>query len=412
MEKTQGRAYLSVGALALIRGLAGPGLFSSMGVFFPYIAASRGLSLSALSWTVSLAALSGAVFLPAAGKMYERYGARRMTLCGILLTAPVFALFGVAGKLWMTYLLAVPFGCGTVLLVNLMAPLFTERLFGTRQGGALGVLMAGSGAVGAAVQPLLAFWLASRGWQTAYFLLGGTAFCLMLLGFSQLPHLSVTPRDDPSAPSAETSRPHATAKNKRRENTLVFLTLFLFQGVVTGYSHFRQSFAMFHQTAGFSQGILSLSLTFSMIGAAVGALSWGALTKRRGAAQCGSSVLLLGGISVLLFFFGAETPAAYLIACTLHGVVSAAIGVTVPALARECLPERDYGRALSRVMVSAPLATVLFMQLYGALYDASGSFVSSLWLLFFTLFTMLLLWWRCFGVSRAHRGRKPVSQDT
>ena len=411
MGKRQWKAYRAVVALALIRGLAGPGLFSSMGVFFPYIAASRGLSLSALSWSVSLAALSGAVFLPMAGRLYERYGTRRMTLCGILLTAPVFALFGVAGKLWMTYLLAVPFGCGTVLLVNLMAPLFTERLFGTRQGSALGFLMAGSGAVGAAVQPLLASWLASRGWQTAYFLLGGTAFCLMLLGFLQLPHFSGGTRDDPAAFPTETSRPHESVQNKRREKTPVFLALFLFQGVVTGYSHFRQSFTMFHHAAGFSRETLSLSLTFSMIGAAVGALSWGSLTKRRGAAQCGSAVLMLGGVSVLLFFWGAENPTVYLVACTLHGVVSAAIGVTVPALARKCLPEKDYGQMLSRVMVSAPLATVLFMQLYGALYDASGSFASSLWLLFFALFATMILWWRCFGISRSHRGRKPVSSD-
>lgn len=391
--------------LSLIRGLAGPALSSSLGVFFPYIAAELGYSTGQLSLSVSLASVAGALFLPIGGKLFGRLSQRGATALGILLLAPAVALLGSARSLFVWYLAAIPIGCGTVLLVSLMAPLWLRRLFPDEGGAALGYLMAGSGMVGAMVQPLLARSLSSFGWRRTYVGLGGFSCTLMLLALAWLPNAPPRASCAASAPAPRGTEgsPAARPADTRRD----LLALFLFQGVITGFSMFRQHFSTLHRAAGFSEGTLAWALWLSLAAAALGAVVLGSLTRAFGAARSGVLALLLGGVSFLCFLRAVNAP-LFLLAAALHGAASSAIGIVTPAMAREVFPEANYARCLSRIMIASPVCTLLFMQLFAFSFDRSGTYFLGLCVGLFSLLSALFVWVRAFprafSVPRRRRG--------
>ena len=382
-----------------MRGIAGPGLSSSLGVFFPYIAAELGYSTGQLSLSVSLASVAGALFLPFGGKLFGCLSKRRATAVGVLLLAPAVAVLGWARSLFVWYLAAIPIGCGTVLLVNLMAPLWLCRLFPEGEGAALGYLMAGSGIVGAAVQPLLVRSISRFGWRMTYFGLGVTALILMMAALRYLPC------EKSCAPDAVPDRSKALSAPRSADTRREFWTLFLFQGVITGFSMFRQHFSTFQRAAGFSEGTLGWALWLSMAAAALGAVLLGSLTRSFGAARSGAAALTLGAVSFLCFLRAGNT-AMFLLAAALHGAASSAIGIVTPAMAREVFLEIDYGRRLSRVMVASPVCTLLFMQLFAFSFDHFGTYAPGLAAALTSLFLTLFLWTHAFSrFTRAARHR-------
>lgn len=405
--------------LGVLRGLAGPGVFSSLGVFFPLIAAAGGGSLGSLSLSVSLASVAGACFLPFAGRLYARYDFRRVTLLGALVMAVAYALYAVSPDPVWRAVLSLPLGCGMVMLVNLMAPCYL-RLCGADTGSSLGFLVALSGLVGAIFQPLLARALAAWGWRVAYLLFGlGT---LAVMGAATL-LLPPVPREGGAHPSPQTPErasddADAAAGVKNDTDAYgadegempqgitragVFFSLFLFQGVITGFSMFHQHFSTFAAAAALPHRTMTAALTLSMLTAAVGALLLGFFTRRFGVGTTGVGVLLLGGVSVLLFGSVGGRTVGFLMASALHGAASGAIGVTVPAAARSVYRKEEYSRALSRVMVSSPLFTLLFMQIYGVIYDRTGDFGAALLLLLASLVLTAAVWARAFSARRERR---------
>lgn len=398
-----GRIGWSLLLLAVLRGLAGPGLFSSLGVFFPAVAEAGGASLGALSFSVSLASVAGACFLPIAGRLYERLDFRRVTLGGILAMTAAYALYAVSPAPVWRALLALPLGCGMVMLVNLMAPCYL-RFRGADAGSSLGSLVAISGLTGAVFQPLLAMTLTAWGWRAAYLVFGLGSLALMggavlLLSPVSPPEVTSPSRDpavsDPSAPG-----PPAGAGTAPRG---AFVSLFLYQGIITGFTMFHQHFSTFAIGAGLSSRTMTVALTLSMLTSAVGAFVLGCLTRRYGAGRAGMGVLFLAAASVLLFGFIGGSEGGFLTAAALHGAASGAIGVTVPAAAREVYAEKDYARSLSRIMVSSPLFTVLFMQLYGVSYDRTGRFGVALLVLLAALGVGAAVFSRTFGRRRERR---------
>ena len=417
------RALLLLGVL---RGLAGPGLFSSLGVFFPFITAAGGGSLGSLSLTVSLASVAGACFLPLAGRLYARYDFRRVTLLGAAVMAVAYALYAVSPDPVWRVVLSLPLGCGMVMLVNLMAPCYL-CLRGADTGSSLGFLVALSGLIGAVFQPLLARSLAAHGWRVSYLLFGIGALAVMASATLLLPTVRGDGKRHPAtgitghgggtdavgtagngaadSGAGEDRVESHTAEGDTRGGARagLFFSLFLFQGIITGFSMFHQHFSTFAAAAALPQRTMTAALTVSMLTAAVGALLLGALTRRFGVGATGVGVLLTAGVSILLFGFVGGSTAGFLTASALHGAASGAIGVTVPAAARAVCPKEKYAPLLSRVMVSSPLFTLLFMQIYGVTYDRTGTFGAALLLLLASLALTAAVWSRAFSGRRERR---------
>ena len=403
--RRNGKTGFSLLLLAVLRGLAGPGLFSSLGVFFPAVAEAGGGSLGMLSLSVSLASVAGACFLPLAGRLYGRHGFRRVTLGGVLAMTAAYALYAVSPAPAWRALLSLPLGCGMVMLVNLMAPCYL-RFRGADTGSSLGLLVALSGLTGAVFQPLLAMALAAWGWRVTYLVFGLGTLALMGGALLLLPSVAAPEGSLPSrvpassdASALDTSPASGTGTAPRGAS----ISLFLYQGIITGFTMFHQHFSTFAEGAGLAGRTMTVALTLSMLTSAVGAFALGLLTRRYGAGRTGVGVLFLAAASVLLFGFTGGSTVGFLIAAALHGAASGAIGVTVPAAAREVYSEGDYARSLSRIMVSSPLFTLLFMQLYGVSYDRTGNFGVSLLVLLAALGAGTAIYSRVFGRRRERR---------
>ncbi len=363
-KRVNGRTILL--SISLIRGIAGPGLNSSLGLFFPAVAAAFGVGVGALSWTVGIAAVAGMFFLPFAERLYADLGVRSSAFVGILLLSLSFLLNGVAKDLFALCLFAIPFGMGTVLIVNLLGPLVFGAGETMQIGGALGWMMALSGVVAMVVQPALTFAISFAGWRFGYFIGGGVALYLLLFCLLALPKTA-------PAPQRVTVQSYSDTGTWR-----VFVPLFVLLFVISAFNAFHQHFAVLGRAAGFDAGGVGFALSLSMGGVAVGGLLLGWVTHQFNAVICGYTTLGIGAVSIVLFLIASENSIVFSLAALLHGVASAAIGITVQSLARERCGE-DYGRVLAKLLTAIPLATVTATPVFGMVFDQTGSYTSVLW---------------------------------
>ncbi len=364
-RRTEKRGVQGLLAVSLIRGVAGPGLNASLGIFFPTVAAMLGASVGALSWSVSIASLAGMLFLPLAPRMYVWLGVRHTAVLGVLLVSVSFFLTGFARGLVWWYVLAVPFGIGTVLVVNMLGPLVLSRSE-EGYGSALGRMMTLAGLVAIPVQPLITAAITRGGSRAGYVVGGVTALLVMLPGALILPRRARAAEGTVHEEAPSDMAPH------------VFLLLFILLIVIVATNAFHQHIAVFGRLHGHHDTTIGASLAVSVVGAAVGGLLLGHVTHRFGGLSGGYLTLVVGAAAAGLFLVGGRHAVWFSFACFLHGVASAAIGITVQYLARERC-RQGYDRVLARLLTAIPLATVVATPLWGAMYDRTGGYTVVLW---------------------------------
>lgn len=379
MEKKSGRAWVALLAAALIRGFGGPGLNCCVGIFFPAVREELGLGVGALSLFVSVAAVAGMLSLPLAGRLYTRFGAARVAPFGVLLTAAPFLGLSLSRNLLTWCLPAVPFGVGTVLTVNLLGPVVVKDTFPASTGFSMGVMTAVASLVGAVMHPALTTLTARVGWRRTMFGCGAvTLLCMVpalfgLRGFSGKEKSETVSRDNGATPASKATPRHGWS--------MAGISLFLFGAVITFFNMFHQHLPTYARQARIDTRNIAAALAVSMLASAVGALAVGKWGDKHGALRGGLVLLGVGAASAVLFLLPRVSPAVFFFAAFLHGFASSGVGITVPALTRELFGEEEYTKILSRVMIGAPLATVVSMPLYGYFFDLLGSYRVPLFLL-------------------------------
>ncbi len=350
-------------SISVIRGLAGPGLNSSLGIFFPTVAAMLGVGVGTVSWSVSIASLAGMLFLPVSACVFRRLGVRVTSLLGVLLVSLSYLLHAFASHILWWYVLAVPFGIGTVLVVNLLGPLVLDGE-GVGLGSSLGRMMTIAGVVAIPIQPLVTSALSHGGVRLGYLLGGGVAFLVML------PCVFVLPGHG----EERNSIPRDGGKALHRGE---FILLYCLLAVIVASNCFHQHITALGLSQSIGRSTVATGLTLSMIGAAAGGLLLGSVTHHFGGASSGYLTLALGGTAAGLFLLGGGG-VVFMTACFLHGTSSAAIGITAQTLARERC-EGEYGQTLARLLTAIPLATILATPLWGMIYDLTADYRFALW---------------------------------
>lgn len=162
----------------------GPAVFYTFGFFVQPLTAEYGWSRSTISAGLSAASFVSAFAAPLAGKLFDRYGVRRVMLVAVPLfgasiatvslcdvPAAYIAMYGVIGVLGAA-VAPIPF-----------AKIITSSFETQRQGLGLGVAMAGLG-VGTMLMPLLTQTLISgHGWRVAYVGIGLTVVLVIVAAF-------------------------------------------------------------------------------------------------------------------------------------------------------------------------------------------------------------------------------------
>jgi len=156
------------------------GVNSSFGVFFKPLEGAFGLTRATTSAVLSGRMAFSCVFAFLGGWAIDRYGPRIVfSIMGFLigLSLILTGLTTAAWQLFITYSLLLAMGLGASYVVTTSTVL---RWFDRKRGLALGITLSGGGLGIAFVAPLAAFLIESFEWRSAFMILGGIAWLVML----------------------------------------------------------------------------------------------------------------------------------------------------------------------------------------------------------------------------------------
>ena len=159
-----------------------------LGLFMEPLQNEFGWSRSQISLGLTIAAMLSLPLSPVVGAMVDRWGARRLALPGVVLSAGAIACFStLSGSvaqwlgLWLGYALVA------MLLKTTIWSAAVSSTFNASRGLALAFALSGTAIAQVVVPPLAQYLIADFGWRTAYAVLGGgwggLTFVLLFLFF-------------------------------------------------------------------------------------------------------------------------------------------------------------------------------------------------------------------------------------
>ncbi len=172
--------WLMLAGAVVIQGATAPGQTVGISVFVDHLATDLDLSRSAVSTAYLVGTLSGALTMPAAGRLIDRRGVRAAALIfGTGFGAVLIAMSGVVGFIT----LALGFA-GTRILgqgaLTLTATTTVAVWFDEKRGLANGIKAAAGSALMALVPIGSAVLIASVGWRVAWVVLGLAAWTIVV----------------------------------------------------------------------------------------------------------------------------------------------------------------------------------------------------------------------------------------
>ena len=178
-------------SIGMLLGYA-PILVFSFGVFARFFVTELHASRTQVSLAFTLANIMVSVASPLAGRLVDRFGARRVILPAILLFDGLLLSFKfVSPSLWQLYVMFLALG----FVGSATAPVpylkVVSNWFDRRRGLALGLSMVGLGTGAILMPPVMQRLITALGWRSAY-----AAFSILSLAVS-IPLVALCLRDSP-----------------------------------------------------------------------------------------------------------------------------------------------------------------------------------------------------------------------
>lgn len=376
-------AWVILAAVIIIRGLAGGGLNMTSALFLAPVAGDIGTGIGELSVYLSITSAVMVLWLPTAGKMIHHFDIRLVAAVGAALQILSFAAMGFADKVYVWYLLAIPYAMGATLLVNLLGPVLINRWFRTNAGTMMGIQMAFVGLFGAVLQPLVSSIIAGRGWRKAYFIVGGITFAAVIIVSSVflrnrpeegglLPYEGVAGKTRKKVNHTGSGERGIGEKEALRSPS--FYLLLLFMAAITGVGVFTQHIPTYGSLLGYSVQQTGGVLAAASVGSAIGSIAIGIISDKIGSLKTCYLMIAVGVLAAAGFFLSGGGLLLFYGSAFLHGLVSSGIMVLGPLLTLKFYGQRDYEKIFAKVSMGAPLASIVFVPLYGFVYDMMQSY--------------------------------------
>lgn len=384
-EKNRGIFYgwriVLVAGIGLFMGYV-PIIGFTFSVFFNPLSREFNWSRAEVSLAFSLSLLVLSLALPTAGRLVDRFGARRV----ILSSAALFGLglisfYFLSPRLWHFYAVYLILGMvgGGVSPVPYYKVI--SHWFDKRRGLALGLAMAGAG-LGHFVLPSFAYLLiAEAGWRAAYLVLGLMVMLVTIpvvgLFLKETPQsLGLWPDGEAGARAAlergGSRKQGLTWREARRTGTfwLMCAAFFLVSTCLTG--------CLIHMVPMLTdRGLSAQSAAFavSLIGGAtlLGRLGTGYMLDRFFAAYVAVILFCGAALGVLLLWGGASEALAFA-AAILIGLGMGAEGDLMAYLVGRYFGLRAFGEIYGYVLAIYTLGALLGPVLMGLNFDLLGSY--------------------------------------
>jgi MFS family permease len=335
--------------------------------------ASRG----AVSLVFSLAGFLYFAFGIISGPLADRYGARLLTLVGMILIGIGLALAGIARSLtevYVAYGLGVGLGVGCAYVPALGA---VQRWFVRRRGFASGLAVSGIGVGTLAMPALAAFLIDVLGWRTAYLVLGaiaagigGAAACLIV---SDPGERKLGPDGDPPAADEQAGQRSGMslrqAVRSPRFLGLYVACLICSFGVFVPFVHLVP-YATGH---GVPQSAAVLLLGVVGIGSAAGRFLLGGLADRMSRAL--SLMLMFAGMALAMVLWAASTSFGQLAGfAAVYGVFYGGWVAVLPALVMDYFGGRNVSGIIGILCTSVAIGTLIGPSAAGYAFDLVDSY--------------------------------------
>ncbi|GEM47098.1 MFS transporter [Deinococcus cellulosilyticus] len=252
------------------------GARSSPGVFLLPMQDDLGWSKATLSFAVSIGLVMLGLGGPISGWLIDRYGPRRITLIGLLLTAVSFAVSSLTKTVWQLDLFWGFFsGLGTGLIGSVLGATVAARWFFARRGLVTGIFGASMSAGQLIFVPLLSVLVAQVGWRDSSLIIGGLAVVMLLptLFFmkDEPQDVGVVPLGANPGQEVPRNRPDATVMGRAIRSLdfwLLCATFFVCGATSNGIigTHFIAHQHDHGVNAGVAAGYLALMGAFNFVG--------------------------------------------------------------------------------------------------------------------------------------------------
>ena len=455
------RAWMVLLGVILIRGFAGGGINLTSGQFLAPVSEDIGVGIGSLSIYFSITSIALVVWLPTAGKLVNKYDVRILAIIAAIFQALSFAAFAFLNNVIGWYILSIPQAMGAAILVNLLGPILLNRWFPQNTGFFIGIQMAFVSLFGAVIQPWTSDLIATRGWRTAYFVIGVITFIVVLISSFIFLHnrpdktttnntsktqkeaqketlrktqeetLGKTQKETLGKPQEQTQeytlgktqeQSEAETQEQTQQQTeahqklsediqisektairsISFVMLLVFMIAMTGVAVFSQHVPTYGALIGYNMAQIGTALSLTSIGSALGAVAIGYISDKIGGLKTCYGIIVIWIISIIGLLFSRQGFWLFVSSSFLHGFAASSIFVLAPILTLIFYGKMDYEKIFAKVSMGAPLASILLIPVYGYIYDATGSYL----LVLLSLILLLIIAATCIAVGWKKRCTK------
>jgi MFS family permease len=356
---------------------------NTMPLFTPVISEALGFSVASIAVFFSIRVLVMTGFQPFAAKLLQIMDVRIVATAAVLLNGISMFAMAFYTEIWHWYISAVINGLGLAVICYIIIPAILSNWFVVRLGTVIGLSSAFSGLGGMILSPIGGQIIASMGYQTSYMILGafGAVLCLPFTLFV----LRTKPSDKNLLPYGA-GRTEETKKEiqwgflfKEALRSPIFYIMLIggFTPFVAG--NFLTQVVNLAVANGFSIENAAMVGTCLNLGILVGKFGLGWIRDQWGviATYIVGTVLIIAAF--LLLANSGINPMITYIGGFVFGMCASMMSVAPPLLARATIGNKDYAPLFAVVMSCGTLVGVFMNPIYGAIFDATGSYVAVTW---------------------------------
>jgi MFS family permease len=376
------RGWAIVWASFFTTAFASGGSQYGFGMFVEPLEQEFGWTRTQINLSLSIGLLSG-LLSPLIGWGVDKYGSRTIMTVSLLVVGSSFLLRAGMTELWQWYalsaMLAIGFP-GTFLPVGKLVGTW----FPATRGRMMGTAITGNNAFGLIGVPLLNLVIQTQSWRLAYAIIGGG---VMIVAVAVWFIVRSTPRPGEVTSGVESNatdgRAMSSGDYSLREalNTRKFWLLLA--GVTcAGFSYpsFMTQLIPHMQSVGWSSSKAPLALTVLAGMALASKLSWGLISERLTARLSFVIAIFIMSTGVIMVTFAGSSIFVWP-AIIFFGAGFGGIGPLMSLVVMETFGLRNFGSIQGVVaMVLATVPVLIGPILAGTLFDLTGSYKTSFWI--------------------------------
>ncbi len=352
---------------------------ASAGVFMEPLAREFGWSRTLISAGTTMTSVVTALLSPAVGVLIDRFGARRLALPGVALTAFAIAAIGLANgspvqwlALWAFYALI------SILVKTTVWTAPVTGMFTAGRGVALAVTLSGTAAAQAIAPPLCNWLIERHGWREAYVWTGlGWGGVALLLCWLFLYDRHDRRRAAPEAEPGADDLPGLTIAQAWRSRALwsIAVSTFLLMLLSLGLQIHQMPILT---GSGVSRSNAAWLVSLFGISGIVGKLVTGALLDRFRANWIGGLTLSANSLAFLFLLDGIRSEALIVAAMIINGYSAGTKLQICTYLTSRYSGLRNLGAVFGAMYSVVSLGSGLGPMVAGIVFDRTGTYTQFL----------------------------------